>query len=83
MDSDDFKEPKRSKRLRLTENIIKKRERQLKDVGRDYKDSPHKFHKHSPFNCGIPDCHMCANPRKVWKDKTLKEKSFEESMNDE
>lgn len=28
-------------------------------------------------------CHMCGNPRKHWKDKTMQEKRFEEYGNNE
>ena len=30
---------------------------------------------HSPHNCS---CHMCGNPRKWWKEKTIQEKKMDE-----
>lgn len=32
----------------------------------------------SPWTCGDSNCVMCGNPRKFWKELTLKEKSDEE-----
>jgi hypothetical protein len=31
------------------------------------------------LDCGNPNCVMCANPRKVWKEKTIQEKRFEQT----
>jgi hypothetical protein len=31
------------------------------------------------MNCGNPNCHMCGNPRKIWKEKTIQEKRFEQT----
>lgn len=36
-----------------------------------YEDSAH-------ANCGNAKCVMCGNPRKLQKEKTIKEKSFEQ-----
>lgn len=41
-------------------------------------DEPHKLVKHHVMNCGNPKCILCANPRKVLKEKTIQEKSFEQ-----
>lgn len=37
-----------------------------------YQDSAH-------VNCGNPKCVMCGNPRKLQKEKTIKEKSFDQN----
>lgn len=36
---------------------------------------PGKFRKHHALNCGNSKCVFCSNPRRVFKDKTLKEHS--------
>ncbi|NDC22866.1 MAG: hypothetical protein EB078_10430 [Proteobacteria bacterium] len=41
-------------------------------------DQPHRYHKKSAMTCGNPDCPMCANRRKVFKEKTIQELSFEQ-----
>jgi hypothetical protein len=28
------------------------------------------------MDCGNPECHMCASPRKITGDRTVQEKSF-------
>lgn len=30
---------------------------------------PHRYHKMHSLNCGIPNCVMCANPRRIAKGK--------------
>ncbi len=75
---------KHSKRLLKDENAIKK---QMK-IAKDHKvtefnpklDQPHRFHKHYVMNCGNPDCFMCANPRKIFKEKTIQEQRFEQDV---
>jgi len=32
-------------------------------------DEPHRFHKHHALDCGIPECMICASPRRVSKGK--------------
>jgi hypothetical protein len=45
-----------------------------------YLTQPHRNHKTHIFNCGDPKCMMCANPRKVFKEKTIQEKRFEQDI---
>jgi hypothetical protein len=68
---------KHSKRLYRDETAIAKQTRIAKEYGIDVRE-PNRFNKHHPTNCGNPKCVMCANPRKVFKEKTVKEKSFEQ-----
>lgn len=70
---------KHSKRIHQKENHIKKQTKIAKAYGIDVKE-PHKFAKQCVMNCGNPNCVMCGNPRKVFKDKTIKEKSFEQTQ---
>jgi len=62
---------------------IKKLARKLK-LAKEYHHehalkNPHKYHKQSLFNCGNPDCVMCMNPRKAFKEKTIQERKFEQT----
>ena len=69
---------KHSKRILKDENAIRK---QLK-IAKAYNipvENPHELVKHHAMNCGNPNCVMCANPRKVWKEKTIQEKRFEQT----
>ena len=68
---------KKSKRILKDENAIRK---QMK-IAKAYNipvESPHQFAKHHVLDCGNPNCVMCANPRKVWKEKTIQERRFEQ-----
>jgi hypothetical protein len=40
-------------------------------------NNKHKLHKKHAMNCGIPNCYMCANPRRTWGEKTIQETKFE------
>ena len=42
-------------------------------------ENPHKYSKQSMFHCGNARCFMCGNPRKVFAEKTIQEKSFEQT----
>ena len=69
---------KHSKRLQQKQNYVRKETRIAKQYGIEVKE-PHRFAKHSPLNCGNPKCHMCANPRKTFKELTIQEqKQFQD-----
>ena len=75
---------KRSKRLHKEESAIKKQQKIALQHGLDRKEverEPHRFAKHHVMDCGDPDCVMCGNPRKFFKEKTKQEKSFEQTDN--
>ena len=44
-----------------------------KSYGMSVKE-PHKLAKHHALNCGNPKCHMCGNPRKMFKEHTTQER---------
>lgn len=69
---------KHSKRLQKDENAIKKQTSIAKLAGMDIIEG-HRFNKRHAVNCGNPKCVMCSNPRKVFKDKTIQENSFEQT----
>ena len=71
---------KHSKRLQKEGDAIKRQQKIAKAFGADqHQYDGHYFAKHHALNCGNPKCFMCANPRKVFKEKTIKEKSFEQT----
>jgi hypothetical protein len=76
MSSDSEKE-RRSKRLHAESNAINRQVKIAKEKGIDVSE-PHRFAKHHAMDCGNPDCFMCANPRKVFKEKTIQERKFEQ-----
>ena len=41
--------------------------------------TPHYYSKRHSMNCGDPKCVMCGNPRKFFGEKTIQEKSFEQT----
>ena len=70
---------KHSARLHKEESAIKKQQKIALQHGVDRKDverEPHRFAKHHAMDCGNPECHMCASPRKITGDVTKQEKSF-------
>jgi hypothetical protein len=72
-------ELRRAKRRRLTTNAIERQKRIAKAAGVQHKhNQPHRYAKRHALNCGIPGCIHCANPRRVWKEKSLQEKKFDE-----
>jgi hypothetical protein len=68
---------KHSKRLHDDETHIKKQIKIAKAYGIPVTE-PHKLNKRHVMNCGNPNCVMCANPRKVFGEKTIQEKKFDE-----
>ena len=69
---------KKSKRILKDENAIRKQLKIAKAHNAPV-ESPHQFAKHHAMNCGNPNCVMCGNPRKMWNEKTIQEKSFEQT----
>ena len=68
---------KHSKRLHDDETHIKKQVRIAKAYGVPVTE-PHRLAKHHVMDCGNPKCVMCGNPRKVFGEKTIQEKKFDE-----
>ena len=80
--SDQEAKDKHSKRIHDKETAVKRQVKIAKShgsfVGEEEKQ-PHRFAKRHALNCGDPDCAMCGNPRKFFKEPTVQEKSFEET----
>ena len=68
---------KHSKRLHDDETHIKKQVKIAKAYGVPVTE-PHRLAKHHVMDCGNPKCVMCGNPRKVFGEKTIQEKKFDE-----
>ena len=72
---------KHSKRLHDEETHIKKQVKIAKAYGVPVTE-PHRLAKHHVMDCGNPKCVMCGNPRKVFGEKTIQEKKFDEIQYD-
>ena len=76
--SDTIARDTRSKRIHSEEVKIAKQVRLAKRAGREVVE-PHRYAKHNALNCGVPGCVMCANPRRTFNERTVKEKSFDQT----
>lgn len=79
--SDESAKIKRSKRIHKEETVIKKQQKIAIQHGLDRKEverEPHRFAKHHAMDCGNPTCSLCGNPRKIFGEKTIQEKKFDE-----
>lgn len=78
--SNEFTKEKRSKRIHDEETKVKKQVKIAKAHGLTNNDKaikqPHRMAKHHAMDCGQPGCMLCGNPRKLFKEKTIQEKSF-------
>lgn len=78
--SDQETKEKRSKRLLKDENVIKKQMKIAKSHGMEVDQyEGHRYAKHHAMDCGNPTCIMCSNPRKMFKERTVQEESFDQT----
>lgn len=75
--SDTKTKEEHSKRIHSKNVAVKRQVKIAKAHGVEVKQ-PHKFAKHHAMDCGQPGCMLCGNPRKLWKEKTIQEKKFDE-----
>ena len=74
-----------SRRRFRDETAIKKQQKIAKQhthIKTEYNpkmDQPHRYHKQHAMDCGNPKCFLCGNPRKTHKEKTVQERSFEQT----
>ena len=68
-----------SQRRYRDEIAVKRQVKIAKEFGIPVKE-PHKFAKHHAMNCGNPNCVMCGNPRKTFKELTQQEKRLFQDM---
>ena len=70
---------KHSRRLLKDDNAIKKQSKIAKSHG--FPVGPeHRLAKIHSTTCGDPNCAMCGNPRKFFKEKTIQEKRLEQDI---
>ena len=68
---------KRAERMQQKVNHIRKEVKIAKEYNIPVKE-PHKLHKTHVMNCGNPKCYMCGNPRKVFGEKTMQERRYDQ-----
>lgn len=74
----------RSKRLHKENTHIKKQLKIAKSHGMTngindkIAKEPHRFAKHHAMDCGNAECPTCSNPRKLYNEETIQEKSFKQ-----
>lgn len=72
----------RSKRMHKEGAHIQKQLKIAKTNGITDQDKlyhePHRFAKHHAMDCGNPGCPVCSNPRKLYNEETIQEKSFKQ-----
>ena len=71
---------KHSKRIQQKQNHIARQYKIAKahdliNVSKDIKE-PHRLAKRTAMTCGDPNCWMCGNPRKFFKERTIQEQKF-------
>lgn len=72
---------KHSTRLLNKESYIKRQADIAKAHGFPVKaGQEHRLAKHSATTCGDSNCVMCGNPRKFFGEKTVAEKSFDQTQ---
>jgi hypothetical protein len=80
--SDPETKEKRSRRFLKSESIVEKRYRFIKSTNKGlkekYETEKHRLCDSTGVNCGNSNCVMCSNPRKIFKEKTIQEQSFEQ-----
>ena len=70
---------KHSRRISRTRGAEMRQVRIAKAHGITVKEY-HRYAKHHAMNCGRPNCLLCTNPRRTWKEKSIQEKKFEKQI---
>jgi len=75
-------------RIKHSRRISKTRDAELRQVriarahGITVKEY-HRYAKHHAMNCGRPNCLLCSNPRRTWREKTIQERRAEQNIDKE
>ena len=77
--SDDQERIKHSRRISKTRNAEIRQVKSARAHGITVKEY-HRYAKHHAMNCGRPNCLLCSNPRRTWREKTLQEQKFEKQI---
>jgi hypothetical protein len=75
--SNEDQKVKHSKRIQQKKNYVRKQVGIAKAHHMEV-ENPHMFAKHAAMDCGISECPICSNPRKLYKEKTIQEQRFEQ-----
>lgn len=79
--SDEITKLNHSKRILQKHNYVAKQVKIAKVYNIPIKEGEeHRLQDHAAANCGNAGCILCANPRKIWKEKTIQEKRFEQTL---
>ena len=86
--SNEVEKVKNSSRRQRDENAVRRQVKIAKAHGLDTTinkqvQEPHRLVKHHIMNCGNPKCMLCSNPRKVFKEKTIQEKRFDQDLGED
>jgi hypothetical protein len=80
--SDELTKYRHSKRRHKDQVAIDKQVKIAKQHGltmnNEVLKEPHRLFKHHVMDCGNPRCVVCSNPRKLYSEKTIQEKRFEQ-----
>ena len=69
---------KHSQRLLRKKAAVKKQVKIAKSHNLAIK-KPHRFTKQHAMDCGRPHCRLCSNPRRIWKERSVQETSFDQT----
>jgi hypothetical protein len=77
--SDDQDRIKHSRRISKTRNAEIRQVKIARAHGITVKEY-HRYAKHHAMNCGRPNCLLCSNPRRTWREKPIQEQKFEKQI---
>lgn len=69
---------KRSRRIQQDDRAIQRQVTIAKTVGLPIVEA-HRYIKKRAMDCGNPECPVCSNPRKLYKQKTIQERRQEQN----
>lgn len=69
---------KRSRRIQQDDRAIQRQVTIAKTVGLPVVEA-HRYIKKRAMDCGNPECPVCGNPRKLYKQKTIQERRQEQN----
>lgn len=77
-----IKDKTRARRRSLNKKAIERQKKIVKSYGLPV-SKEHSYAKTHALTCGDSHCVMCGNPRKFFKQRTIQERKFLESMDEE
>ena len=77
--SDELDKEKRQRRFQQKNRHVKRQVSIAKSHKVDVRE-PHRFQDCTSMTCGSSKCRMCGNPRKMWDELNMQERSFEQDI---